>query len=354
MGARSLIIAILLNLLTVLIYGQDSLVGYWGFDELNNDTVYDESYYKNHGRNYGADMIHGVKGNALHFGDTTDYVRIPEDGKKPPSILSQLGKGSISLWFKVNKIPTDYGIAPILYYGSEEKCDFFDAANKGLIIEVGHSPVHLGSERLYFTIWKNGCTYPSFCFDTNEPIPTRQWHHIVIVVGENFNTGYLNGKEMDNRRYNFGNSSYSQFFADAIAHEKMWFGMGYWDRTIQSLDGAIDELKIFNKALNKEEVKEVHNEADPLFTSFSVDNRKKSSLKIFPNPANNYFYYDSGKTDKKITALKITSLNGKTILHKTGISQKGKININQFSEGLYQLHFIGREVNLHKKLIISR
>jgi hypothetical protein len=354
MGLKPLKIAIFFNLLTIIIYSQDSLVGYWSFDELNNDTVYDESSYKNHGRNYGADLIHGVNGKALYFGDTTDYVRIPEDGKKPPSILSQLEEGTISLWFKVNKIPTDYGIAPILYYGSEEKCDFFDAANKGLIIEVGHSPIHLGSERLYFTIWKNGCTYPSFCFDSNKPIPTREWHHIVIVVGDNYNTGFFNGKEMEDRRYNFGNSSYSQFFADAIAHEKMWLGMGHWDRTTQSLDGAIDELKIFNKALNKEEIKEIHNEADPLFTSSQDINGKKSSLKVFPNPANNYFYYDTHKLDNKITALKITSLNGKTVWHKTGISKKGKINTDQFPPGLYQLHFLGEEISLYKKIIISR
>jgi hypothetical protein len=72
--------------------------------------------------------------------------------------------------------------------------------------ELGHSPVHPASEFLYFTIWKNGCTVPSFCYDSNSEIPTGVWHHFVAVVGEDYNTGYLNGEEMTNRWYNFGNS----------------------------------------------------------------------------------------------------------------------------------------------------
>ena len=40
-------------------------------------------------------------------------------------------------------------------------------------------------------------------------------------VGDNFNTGYLDGVEMTGRRYSFGGPSYSQFFEDAVVHQKM-------------------------------------------------------------------------------------------------------------------------------------
>lgn len=162
-------------------------------------------------------------------------------------------------------IPTDHGIAPIFYYGSRDPCDnFFDAANQGLIIEVGHSPIHYGSKRIYFTIWANGCTYPSFCFDSNDPLTEGEWYHFVAVVGPDFNTGYLNGLEMTNRRYNFGNSHYSQFFEDAVEDEVMWFGRGYWDaRNDPSpiyFDGAIDDIRIFSKPLSSEEILAIYNE----------------------------------------------------------------------------------------------
>jgi len=106
---------------------QEGLVGHWSFDDLDSRVFDDHSQNPNNCINYGGVLVDGMKGKALYF----------------------------------------------------------DAANSGLIIEVGHSPVHSGSERLYFTIWKNGCTYPSFCFDSNDAISTGQWHHIVVVVDEN-------------------------------------------------------------------------------------------------------------------------------------------------------------------------
>ncbi|HKK80876.1 MAG TPA: LamG domain-containing protein, partial [Prolixibacteraceae bacterium] len=239
---------------------QNVLVAHWNFDSLSGDTIYDLSSNANHGFNYGGTQVKGIKGNAVAFDGISGYIRIPGDGEAPPSVLADLGVGSISLWFKADNIPIEYGIAPLLYYGAEQKCDFFDAANKGLIIELGHSPIFHGSKELFYTVWKNGCTYPSFCFDSHNPVSINEWHHFVVVVGKDYNTGYLNGVEMTNRDYNFGNSSYSHFFEDAVAHEKMWLGKGHWDRTTQFFDGAIDELKIFNKPLSPSEVQSLYQE----------------------------------------------------------------------------------------------
>jgi len=233
---------------------QDGLVAYWSFDELNNNNLYDYSENGHYATNYGGIIVPGIIGNALYFDGVDDYVRIPQDGENPHEVFSTLGKGSISLWFRANHIPTTYGIAPILYYGADEQCNFFDAANQGLIIELGHSPIYMGSEAVFFTIWKNGCTYPSFCFDSFTAVSTNEWHHYVVVVGNSYNTGYLDGVEMTGRRYSFGSSSDSQFFQDAILHEKMWLGKGYWDNTTQYFNGSIDELKIFNQPLTSSEV----------------------------------------------------------------------------------------------------
>ncbi len=166
------VIFVLLLFYSLTINAQNGLVAHWSFDEMENNTIYDSSTGENHGTNYGATVVQGIIGNALSFDGTDDYVRIPEDGKYPPSVFSALRKGSISVWFKADIIPTDYGIAPILYYGVEQQCNFFDAANKGLIIELGHSPIYFGSEAIFFTIWKNGCTYPSFCFDSYYAVST--------------------------------------------------------------------------------------------------------------------------------------------------------------------------------------
>lgn len=244
----------------------EDLIAHWEFNENHGSTLYDSSGNGFHGTIFGEpEWTNGKIDGALEFKPRGEYISITENTTNLFSTLSQLGQGSISIWFRVDYIPTSHGIAPIFYYGSLDPCDdFFDAANQGLIIEVGHSPVHSGSKRLYFTIWANGCTYPSFCFDSRDSLIEEEWYHFVAVVGSDYNTGFLNGEEMDNRRYNFGNSHYSQFFEDAVVDEALWFGRGYWDArsdpSHEYFDGAIDDIRIFSKPLSSEEVVSIYQE----------------------------------------------------------------------------------------------
>lgn len=341
------------------INSQNGLVAHWSFDNVSvkDSTFEDESGNTTHGTIYGAGLTHGIKGQALSLDGIDDYARIPEKDKNPPGDLTLLGKGSISVWFKVEHIPTDFGIAPIFYYGAEEQCDFFDAANKGLIIELGHSPIYAGSRSLFFTIWKNGCTYPSFCYDSNDPVSENQWHHFVAVVGENYNTGFLDGKEMTRRRYNFGTSSFSQFFADAQAHEKLWLGKGYWDRTTQYYKGSIDEIKVFNKPLSSAEVKSLYNEMvgnnNDNVTGLNNGN-KEPKINIFPNPADGILHYDLSRVDMKLQRIKITGIHGKTFIHKKVKSNQKYVQIHQLPKGTYLIDFIGDNYTFRKKFIISK
>lgn len=248
------------------ISNENYLIAHWEFNENNGNILYDSSGNGFHGTVYGdSKWTNGKIDGALEFKSMGEYISITENKTTLFSTLSQLGQGSISVWFRVDYIPASHGIAPIFYYGSLDPCDdFFDAANQGLIIEVGHSPVHSGSKRLYFTIWANGCTYPSFCFDSRDSLTEGEWYHFVAVVGPDYNTGFLNGEEMVNRRYNFGNSHYSQFFEDALVDEALWFGRGYWDArsdpSHEYFDGAIDDIRIFSKPLSSEEIWSIYKE----------------------------------------------------------------------------------------------
>jgi len=331
--------------------GQEGLVGYWSFDRMPGDTLFDESENANHGTNFGGGLIQGVQGMALSFDGNGSYARLSGAGTEPPPQLSELGRGSISVWFRVNHIPTDYGIAPVFYYGTEEKCEFFDAANKGLIIEVGHSPIHPGSERVYFTIWKNGCTYPSFCYDSRDAIPENKWQHLVVVVGDDYNTGYLNGQEMVNRRYNFGNSGYSQFFEDALAHERLWLGRGHWDETTQYYNGAIDELRIYNRPLSEPEIEELYN-AGSVPTRAERSREDGSGIRIYPNPASERMYYEVHGFGEKLAALELTDITGKKIHRYTQVSDQGSIDISGLTGGIYFIGFYGKTRQYQKKILI--
>jgi hypothetical protein len=110
------------------------------------------------------------------------------------------------------------------------------------------------------------------------------------VVGSDFNTGYLNGELMFDRHYNFGNSSTTEFFADALAHETLWIGKGHWDNNDMFFDGAIDEVKIFDHALNQQEINTLYAEGNPL--SVNEKDKEKAVVYLYPNPAQDVIKLD--------------------------------------------------------------
>jgi hypothetical protein len=354
MKAEKAILTTLIMAVLVPLYGQNGLIAHWSFDGIVENIILDNSVNVNHGINYGADIVPGIKGTALSFNGTGDYARIPADGAVPPLNLRDLGEGSISLWFKAYDIPVAYGIAPIFYYGAEAQCDFFDAANEGLIIELGHSPIHAGSEALYFTIWKNGCTYPSFCFDSGDGIERNKWYHVVIVVGGAYNTGFLNGEEMVNRDYNFGSRYDSQFFEDARAHEKLWIGKGHWDRTTQYFEGLIDEVMIFNRPLSAGEVTALYNDVGHASATAITSDRENSMVTVYPNPASEVLFFDIQDQDGKILDMALTDITGRTLQHESEISSNGSINIQQLGSGLYSIEFAGENFSVRKPVFIER
>lgn len=352
MRGISIIFTMGLLMATQWVNGQNGLVAHWSFDKLVDDTIYDVSQQDHHGTNYGGHLVEGVKGKALDLNGVRDYARIPKDWEDPPDTLSKLEYGSISVWFKVRQIPTDYGIAPIFYYGAQRQCDFFDAANKGFIIELGHSPIHQGSKYLYYTVWKDGCTFPSLCYDSNEAIPENKWQHFVVVIGKDYNTGYLNGEEMVNRIYNFGNGSDSQFFADALAHKKLWLGKGYWDRTTQYFDGVIDEIRIYNRPLSGSEVKELYNSAS-VATAVAETEINPDQVKVYPNPASQQLYYEVKGVENVLQTIEVTDVTGKRVLGKSDVPRKGTLNIDHLPEGIYFVGFHGQGVDYQKKVLIN-
>lgn len=230
--------------------GGANLIYHLAFNEGEGTTAADATGTGPDGVIHGAAWTTGPLGPALEFDGDDDHVAI-----EPPPAFSELGQGSISVWFRVDHIPQNFGMRPIFYYGRDSVCPkTFDASNAGLIIELGHSPIHPGSDWLYFTIFANGCTYPSFCYDSRRDVTLGEWHHFVAVVGPDYNTGYFDGEEMTSRWYNFGNASYSQFFEDAVMHEALWIGRGYWDEEPMYFDGAIDDVRIYDGPLSADEV----------------------------------------------------------------------------------------------------
>jgi len=331
---------------------QQGMVGYWSFDKFSIDFFRDESGNSNNGTAFHVSKIDGVKGSALRFYGEGSYAKITGrgEGNKPPSLISNLAQGSVSVWFKVEQIPLEHGIAPILYFGSTKKCDFFDAANQGLIIEVGHSPIYPENENLFYTVWADGCTYPSLCFDSDFKIIKGVWNHFVVVVGEDYNTGFLNGEELVDRNYNFGDKSHTQFFKSALAKEELWLGKGHWDRTEQYFNGSIDELKIFNRVLTAEEVKKMYNST--LVPTNSKLDVNSSEIAIYPNPTTDKLEIEIQNSVFKIRSIIVTDVLGSQVIRLSEVKENNIISLQDIPEGIYFVNIIGDYQIVRKKILV--
>jgi hypothetical protein len=218
---------------------KDIVVG-WNFQDMRGDHVPNEAPGGMHGRNHGAECVDG----AMVFDGMDDYVSI-----RPHRKIASLSKGTISVWFKFDSIPYgEQNVQPIFYFGDADG----GADNASLIIEIGHFWDDIKVTTLYFTILGVPGQKPTFCFDSNLDLMVDTWYHFVAVVGESFNTGYLDGVELVNRNYNFGGPNDSVFFKNVPNVGMCFIGKGYFANFPNPcyFDGAIDDVRIYRKPLD--------------------------------------------------------------------------------------------------------
>ncbi|MBP1912627.1 LamG domain-containing protein [Thermococcus stetteri] len=187
------------------------------------------------------------QGKILHF-DGSGYV----DLSGAIGEVSDMRVGTISLVFRYEE--TDQNVLPILYFGDKEGKSLF-------IIEIGHRG--LKNRRLYVT-WIPEGNRPALCFDSGFNLKPGKWYHLVVVVSENGNTAYLNGREMTWRHYNFGNESMRLFFEDIPGKELFALGYGKTSDLITPeflyFHGDIADLRIYPWPLSGSEVRELFQE----------------------------------------------------------------------------------------------
>ena len=223
------------------------LVAYWSFDNDPGATVKDESVNKLDGTGTAITYETGVSGMAARFNDAQAKIIFPAAGTPPPVSISGLATGSVSVWFKYQNLGAQ--ILPIFYFGESDT----GTPHNSLIIEVGHGGgTNPSNKRLYFTIVNR-----SFCYDSNFNLLENNWYHFVAVVSSSGNTGYLNGVEMTNRKYNLGsNARYTDFFSNVPVRELLSIGYGRYGQEdpFFSFSGCIDEVRIYDRPLNADEV----------------------------------------------------------------------------------------------------
>lgn len=243
--------------LLLAVNGPAAVVTDWTFNQSSGTVAIDA------GPNGVNGTLSGSTAWAAGFGQNAvsmhgdGFVDFTQSGTaKVPTVISSLAVGSIGVRFFVDAFPSDpttQPILPLFWMGR----DFGGSGQYGLTVEIGHGPPYTQTynRHLYFTIMDGSA--PVQCFNTTQTITAGSWYSFVGVVSATGNTGYLNGTEMLDRHYNFGDAS-THYFFDSVTQPStaLWAGKGFLgDNTAaQHFNGLIQDLAIFDTPLSAGEV----------------------------------------------------------------------------------------------------
>ncbi|MHC4557861.1 MAG: LamG domain-containing protein, partial [Planctomycetota bacterium] len=215
-----------------------NLVGWWKLDEGQGTTVLDWSGHENRGTLNGPQWVDGYDVGAVEFDGTNDYVDLGT-----PSELHLPENYTYTAWFKVGRdINGDSGPQYILCIGS--RSDLVFGVEDGVGID-GDLSLH------YYD------TVPGFhAIGVGQTVwSSDDWH--MVAGTKDSATGhkiYLDG-ELKNSDTNTNDDNHATSRMISIG-ARAWTGHQYFN-------GTIDDVRIYNKALTQDEIKQVMR-GDPL------------------------------------------------------------------------------------------
>jgi hypothetical protein len=219
-------------------YAENSLIAHWSFDSLNADTFYNVARDDYHVSSPSLQTEKGVFGNALSLTGTSfkPVVR----NSSTDFLLSQF---SVEAWVMINEDPAVMGRLAdqykILEYSSIGTYNGFSFC----IMGGGRPDITIGQSS-----WIN-CTSP-------ESLELKKWYHLVGTWDSQMLRVYINGKKVNQ-------VPYSGAMIAPEANATIGCQVRKTGETFCHFFGLIDELKLYNYALDSSIITNHHNELNP-------------------------------------------------------------------------------------------
>lgn len=209
----------------------EGIAGWWRFDEGKGDKAEDDSGNGSHGTlQGGVKWTDGVIGKALLFDGSDDYVTLGNS-----KALQLAGDQTISLWIKAAAL--DGRRNPFAKaYGGE-----------------GTMTLEPDGTVNYYYGQAGGDSEPYQGLTMTKAVQPKVWTHLVIVrdlKGRKLHW-YKNGVKTDGADARFPTAKPSS--------KEAFIGRGY----VQPFRGAIDDVRIYKRALSAEEVGDLYKAAAP-------------------------------------------------------------------------------------------
>ncbi|MEK7090601.1 MAG: LamG-like jellyroll fold domain-containing protein [Patescibacteria group bacterium] len=215
---------------------ESNLIGHWKFDEGAGNTAYNVVSAKYSGKlDNGPAWADGKFGKALYFDSNDDAVEIIDSAD-----IAEGAAIAVSIWMK----PLDLG-------AHREVVTKHKSDNSQWQWRLEQ----LGSNRLSFSVQDSKIV--SAESDSKNILDDKNWHHVVGVYDNNAVHLYVDGTRAN---------AYSPPLSGKIADYKhhvcvgsAWAGNNCGATDVDNFYGYLDDLKIYDRALTAEEVKELFN-----------------------------------------------------------------------------------------------
>lgn len=211
---------------------------HYTFDDFVSSVVTDASGNNNNADKMGTDsIIEGFSGNALFFKDKTQHLIIPDD------LNTGLESFTYAAWVKLNSLTKDNR--------------FFDFGsgvdgNSTYLVFIPSAGTTNGYMRLRYRAAGGS---PAGNVDvSSSKIPTGTWAHIALTMNWDASTStsdvkiYINGTMVANT------AAYAFNPAMIGATTENYIGQSRWAQDGSGLDGALDDIRMYNRALTADDI----------------------------------------------------------------------------------------------------
>jgi hypothetical protein len=236
----------------------NGLIAYYGFE---NDAK-DSSGNSNDGNEYNIQYGSGVAGQSAIFSGKDSYIEIENING-----IDQLNSSfSISLFVKTNhNASSNKTYSEIILQKTRI------SNSKALEFSLSQRKM---DNNLSFTVY-NDSTNKEGLYSENKPINDNIFHHIVITRNINAHTTiFLDGNPVADKQTTVDNITSND--------GKLYIGWSNQDSSEEYFNGAIDDLRIYNRVLSKSEIimlyMQTHNELNNgLIAHYEFENNAKDS-----------------------------------------------------------------------------